>query len=272
MSRPDLGELKKKWRNDLFSTDQWDKVRDQTFDPGESLGFRVKQDSVHGYLKPTKLCDEKNPRAAHEKIAADLAADLGLPVPPVLLYRRPNAPMGEENRCCVSLLMYPDRQYPWGFIFRPDNTVRTDVQAIVGNDTAAWLAGYSGMHVFHLWVGQVDGNYGSNVILGVDPERTPTNELLFIDYATALNQENAWGATKDKQKLSMVPIPEVFRAALSKTLLKEAADKIAMLPSETVTRIVGRIPADYMTEAHKKIVQSVLIARQSAIQDFVKQL
>ena len=161
MPCPDIEALKKKWRNDLFSTDPWVRNPVDQFVPGDSRGFRVKHASVPygGYLKPTKSRAEKNPSlAAHEKIAADLAADLGLPVPPVLLYDRPDAPTSEESRCCVSLVMYP-KQTAWRLLFKSETEVRT--KEIVGKDTAAWLAPYSGMHVFNLWVGQVDAEIQS---------------------------------------------------------------------------------------------------------------
>lgn len=115
---------------------------------GEAGGLYVTCDAVprRAYLKPRKR--EHGPfgcRAAREKIVADLARDLGVAVPPVLLFVRHDAPQGEETSCCVSLVLY-GRQFPWHQIKRwvEDPTQSERIMELVMRDLPVSLVGSGG--------------------------------------------------------------------------------------------------------------------------------
>src|SRR5262249_47205118 len=105
------------WRNEVVSNEIWDKHINpaQPVQPGEAGGFLVRSGGgVVAYLKPTK--DEPScPRPAHEKICADLAFEIGLPVPPAVLYRRPN-PGAEAKQVVLSLVPH-GATYEWQHLF-----------------------------------------------------------------------------------------------------------------------------------------------------------
>jgi hypothetical protein len=67
-------EVAREWREKAESTDNWQKLLSVAEPPpGEAGGFLVRSEKgVVAYLKPTRI-DPACPRAAHEKICADLA-------------------------------------------------------------------------------------------------------------------------------------------------------------------------------------------------------
>ncbi len=83
---PDLVELRDKWSGSAICEDhQWHRISEN--ETSDSSPFDVRDnDNLRGKAKPGHL-DPSVSRAAHEKIAADLAAMLDLPIPPATLYR-----------------------------------------------------------------------------------------------------------------------------------------------------------------------------------------
>ena len=79
---------------------------------GASEGFFVRANRFPftAFLKPTKRFPPHTPWPAVEKIAADLAIDLELPVPPVQLYDRPN---GDEKNLRIGRCSSPLRRPSW---------------------------------------------------------------------------------------------------------------------------------------------------------------
>lgn len=233
--------------------------------PGEAGGYRVNggETPFGAYLIPTRLCDHNSPRAANEKIVADLAHELGFSVPPVLLHRRAGVLRGEETRCCLSLVMYPE-QYEWGLIFGITGMPPPIPQIIRTSMTR-----YSETLALDLWIGQTDQKNANSVILGVDPANQADTAFLFHDHVFALNHGNRW-AGAERGRIEMVPLPQIFRDAISKPRLREGAMRVAELPDETISAIVSRIPDDYMTMAHREIVLAGLIGRKPGLLDFVK--
>jgi len=264
MSRAIINGLRRSWRTDLFTAEAWQNDPGATFNPGEAGGYRVLTASAPygAYLKPTRVCDDDNPRAANEKIVADLAFELGFSVPPVLLYRRPAPPAGEETRCCLSLVMYPE-QYEWGLLWDISG-LSVPVRAIIRGS----ISRYSDTLALDLLIGQTDRNNARNVILGVDGMDLADSAFLFLDHAYTLNYGNRWSGV-GWQNIDMVPIPQLFRDSLTGGRVREGAGKIAALSDETVAGIVQRIPDDYMTATHKNIVIAGLIGRKARIPDFV---
>jgi len=87
---PDVEALAADWRGRCeTSGDEWKPTSVVGAVHGEAAGYFVTSGTVNGYAKPSKLDTSPKPwpRAAHEKIAANLAFELGLPLPTVLLHR-----------------------------------------------------------------------------------------------------------------------------------------------------------------------------------------
>src|SRR5262245_48887605 len=93
------------WRSRVLSAHNWEIVADIPADPGEAGGHWVRctETKRTAWLKPLLRSVDK-PHAAREKIAADLACDLQLPVPPVLLHHWTMQGTGRLEPVCLSLV------------------------------------------------------------------------------------------------------------------------------------------------------------------------
>lgn len=264
MPRSTIEALKPIWRTQLFSTGAWTISTLAKLNAGEAGGYRVDNaDAPFGaYLKPTKLCEDNYPRAANEKIVADLAYELGFNVPPVVLHRRESAVVGEESRCCLSLIMYPEMT-SWQFLSEI-STSSVPIQKFVRSS----ISRYSEALALDLLIGQTDRSNVNNVVWGTDPEDIADDMFLFLDHSFTLNYGDRW-AGNGWTNIAAVPVPAVFQSALSKRRLIVGADQIAALPDGTIRDIVTRIPADYMSEDHRQIVCDGLIARKQLVRDYV---
>ena len=186
MTPPALRETAARWRGDLEAVLQWELAEGRTANPGEAGGFFVDTDGFPhpAYLKPTRICQDTHPRAAIEKIASDFAYDLGLPLPPALLYRRPNCPADEEQRACVLLVLY-EENYPWGEVWSIDGLA---LQIVRSTLTAA-----CGIIAFDAWIGNKDRNNKNNVLFGSGADHSG---WVFIDSANSLNYGGQWEEEK----------------------------------------------------------------------------
>jgi hypothetical protein len=258
-----LGALRQQWRREVFSGRVWTIDHTSLLQAGEAGGFRVvSPEPLTAYLKPTRLCDEHTPRAANEKIVSDLAFDLDFSVPSVLLYRRTSVPVGEETKCCVSLVIYPSH-YPWSMIW-DISSLPLIVQEIVRGSIAA----YSSAFALDLLIGQTDRNNANNVVFGADPTNPSNNGLWFLDHAFSLNHGNRW-AGDNWRNIEMVPVPNVFRSCLDKNLVLLGSERIAALSDETISDVVSRIPEDYMSGNHQRTLIAALNGRKLSLPEFV---
>src|SRR5260221_9106826 len=85
-------QIREKWRG-LVTTDETWTIDEKSGLPlrGEAKGIWVRSaTSIAGYLKPTKVDGKERYRPAYEKIASDLAYEVGVNVPPAVLYVRPD--------------------------------------------------------------------------------------------------------------------------------------------------------------------------------------
>src|SRR5438876_922546 len=98
------------WRSELFTTYSWQIHPGRTFAAGEAGGLLLTCPQVPngGWMKPANVKQAEECIAATEKICADIARDLKLPVPPVLLYNREPHIQAAESRCAISLVLYPN--------------------------------------------------------------------------------------------------------------------------------------------------------------------
>lgn len=265
MPRSTIRALQSTWRTDLFSTDSWTASSLEQMRAGEAGGYRVDAITVPfgAYLKPTKLCDEHNPRAANEKVVADIAGELGFSVPPVLLYKRNGVVAGEETRCCVSLVMYP-RIDPWEFLFDISG-LPVPVQHLV----RASISGYSETLALDLLIGQTDRHGPGNVVLGSDPDDPSDTAFMFLDHSFTLNYGNRWAAN-GWTSISPVPLPATFSESISKRRLIEGAEKVVALPDDRLRLIVSRVPTDYMSDGHRQMVCDGLIGRKQLLRKYIE--
>lgn len=260
-----LSGIRRQWRQDIVSDHAWQPDTTATLAPGEAGGYRVRCDGFPfgAYLKPTRVCDLNNPRSANEKIVADLATDLDLDVPPVLLHRRNGCPPGEESHCCVSLILYPEQQ-EWGLV-RNLASMDAAVRAIV----TASLARYSGNVALDVWIGQTDRNNDRNAIFGINPLSPAEGGFVFLDHANTLNHGNRWDGNR-WENLEMVPLPNPFRDSLDRNVVLQGCDRIAGMADNVVSEIVNRIPDSFMRPTHRGIVVAALNGRKARLREFLE--
>ena len=115
--------IRAEWRRQVNPSWSWRRSRNQAgtlgrVPQGEGGGFYVHCSEFpkrRAYLKPLATCKPGNERAAREKIASDLAHDLGVNVPPAVLWTRTDLGADEEKHVCLSLVMSA-HQAPWGSV------------------------------------------------------------------------------------------------------------------------------------------------------------
>lgn len=255
-------DIADQWRDKVFTHLNWEEEtnRARGVNPGEAGGYVVRAPrlSYPAYLKPTEPCPTDRPRAAYEKIASDLAYELRLPVPPVQLYKRPDAPDGEENRCCVSLVMY-DEVHNLGQVDRLPSPLAAEI------DEA--LAEESGIAAFDAWIGNQDRSNRKNTLIGVDDDEQL--RAVFIDHANAFNMRGAWD-DGDWNDVSVSGLPGRLQDAIDWEATLGTVERIEELDTGIVTDIVERIPAEYMGESHRGVVLEGLLERQELVRPVIE--
>jgi hypothetical protein len=92
--------LARSWREHVETADPWRPTGNPGAAGGQAQGYFVTSGPVNAFAKPSQRDTSPTPvpRAAHEKIAADLAFDLRLPLPPAILHRWSDPPpIGTER-------------------------------------------------------------------------------------------------------------------------------------------------------------------------------
>lgn len=227
---------------------------------GEAGGYFVEVDAVPGrraYLKPLKRHGWR--RAAREKIASDLASQLGVTVPPVLLVV--NEAVDVERWACVSLLMYP-HQFSWSQIrnFLGEN------ESPIAVELASLMAGpASRAFAFDTWVDQTDHNdHPSNIVFGYEGIDYRSGEFVFLDYAFSMGVSGSW-ENEGFRDCPAAPFPPRMCVSLDTSVLEETVQKIESLPQALIEGVVDRIPWQWLPDAEKQVIVSGLLERRSLV-------
>lgn len=246
------------WRNKLFSKLKWKPDPTHSFKPGEAGGMLVRADgfSFSAYLKPTKKSDDNNPRAANEKIAADLAGHLDLHVPPVLLYKREGIPGDEEQNACVSLVMYPE-VWEWKHI---ESVNDPRMEQLVRSA----LARTCGIVAFDTYLGNLDRDNRRNCVYGTNFQAPAEDSFVYIDFAYSMNKDNRW-ANDGWKTVAFPPIYGPLAQSIDEAVLEATIDKIEQLSDDAVIQTVDRIPDNYMLPDRRSIVREGLLHRRTLI-------
>ncbi len=207
-------------------------------------------------MKPTeeKADDPLYRRAAREKIASDLAFELGLPVPPVLLATFPPG-----LPACISLVMYP-RQFAWEHI-KSQSLDESDL----GVALARALPQCGSMLAFDTWIKQMDhGDHPHNIVLGYVPGQLATSELVFLDFAFSMGFDRSWneGGWRDVRKAHFPPL---MLEQLDSERLEDGVRRIESLADETIATIIDRIPEPFLPRDQAGVIKEGLMGRKNLI-------
>ncbi len=235
------------------------------------LARHIRRDPVGGYAKPghDQQPIDQHPRAAHEKICSDLAFDLGLPIPPCVLWAPTTAPIANGSaRLSVSLLAFT-RPNKWSTVLtKPETTGRILPQ--VAPIAAAMAA-------FNTWVGNTDHDNGGNVLATEDTsEAQVVVRVAYIDYANALSMKFGAdpAAPENWTTRSVVrPYPRVdpYRPGMPDLATMAAVvQRIEALPDPTITEIVERIPAAFITDGRRRTTVLGLLHRKTVLREWMR--
>jgi hypothetical protein len=183
------------------------------------------------------------PRAAHERIAFDIARALLLPVPAVCLWTDP------ATKALYSISAWAFAQaLTWG--------------EVAGRLSAAFIQNaaptFSAMRVFHSWIGDTDhnGNPG-NVV--VDAESNDTHPAVaFIDHAFSMTHS----ADFQTQALAALPVSYIPPALLDPDATRAMVEVINDLDSNLIEDAVRRIPNTFLPPERGTAIMQGLMKRK----------
>jgi hypothetical protein len=266
---PTTAEIAADWRKAAVSPLNWTDCANQAgAAQGEAGGFFVEATGFprRAYMKPVHdhLDDQIVCRAAREKIAADLAYDLGLPVPPAQLTTWLE---GKSSKpVVVSLVMYPT-QFAW-------LQVRglPIPQSVHGAALAAVLAKGSPMLAFDTWLSQEDhGDHPHNIVWGYEPANMANTGLIFLDYSFSMGYNGTWRSGGWKP-VTLVPFPPLLLQYLDKQALRTTLEKIEAYPDAEIGAVIQRVPDSHMAPAQRDLLQEGLIGRKTLLRACLQQL
>jgi len=212
-----------------------------------AIQFRVSRDDdgLVGLAKPGVKKSDDIARAAHEKIASDLAYHLGLPVPPVILWDR-----GEdcESERYVSVSA-------WAFSPALSWQEAQDQLTDALKSQAAPIV--SAMLAFETWISAEDRKSDHLLVNLTEPDSRL--QLAFIDYAYCMSK--VWNSPD----VPVRAVPSYVPVKQDDAATSETAGKICRFDEDTLRQIVNRIPESYLSEAKRQTIISNLLSRSRKI-------
>ncbi|WNG54452.1 hypothetical protein F0U59_06385 [Archangium gephyra] len=251
---PQVEQLARQWRGEVLTSSTWTQVGD-VIEHFESEPFFVRSsEGAAGLAKPGTVEPPVHqlPRAAHEKIASDLAFDLGLPVPPVLLWSRSGAGPKQQRYASISTLAFP-RANPWAMAAGLSSRLLPRLAAVA-----------SAMAVFDSWVANTDRQNDGNLLVSEDDSVSPpVLRVAYLDFANSLAYR--WGKGERWWKLEEGVACYPDGVPLDVQSMGLAIGEIERFPPATLREIVNRIPGSFLSEQHRTAIREGLSYRQSRI-------
>ena len=184
--------------------------------------------------------------AATEKIAADLAYVLGLPVPPVTLWDRGD---GEPAPRWVAVSAWA---------FEQPLTWTQAEPALNAAQKAQLVRPASAIIPFETWIDAQDRQNGGNMLVGMDGAEI---RGAWIDYAFAL--DHGWRGNNTVVSGVTPLYPPVGGVDLE--VVKAVADDIAAIDNSTVEGIINRIPSPFLPRVVADNIIRNLLSRRAAV-------
>jgi len=256
---PDLEQLASRWINIVCTTDAWSPDGPPGSEGGIGAGFYVTNGSVSGFAKPSKAPDPTwgtnhatNPVAAHEKIAADLASKLSLPVPPAVLWDRGIQKNGSPRHCVISALAFKPA-FKWSQVMK---LPRAGAQMLPAISTAA-----SAMLVYDTWIDNRDRINAGNLIVTRDGS-TDVVRCAYIDFAQTMTF--GW-LDRPVPSLNKVIGPDPGAISIDRSSLYDTVEKIERLTDQEIEAIVLRVPEGFLTTKRQTLIVEGLASRRDQL-------
>jgi hypothetical protein len=198
------------------------------------------------------------PAAALEKIAADLAFDLSLPVPPVVLVDGTKV----GGKCAAAAL---SRYTHPKMLSCADAERLPETNSLWHRVRRMTAKAWSGMFAFDLWLGNEDRENMENLLIGSDPnDDPPRQELVFIDYGRSM-VGGGWRQKRVRETLSPPNLATSLASSADMTVILEVADQIARVPDGSIREIVNRIPVEFLSTQDKDVITDGLLSRRDRL-------
>lgn len=260
----DLEAIAQRWNEVVCTSDKWTPEGPPGEAEGISAGFYVRSDGVRGFAKPSVHPNPRlgsphvtNPVAAHEKIAADLAHRLGLPVPPAVLWDRGKRKDGSPHLCVISALAFAPA-YKWSQVMR---LPRAGVRMLPAISAAA-----SAMVVYDTWMDNRDRINPGNLIVSEDGT-TGLIRCAYIDFAQSMTF--GWQDGPAPSILSQIgPYPGSVPVDLK--AMTETLCKIESMDDAAISEPIQRIPTSFMTSQRKQVIINGLRQRRDQLRPVVE--
>ena len=242
----DLESIAEQWASEICTQEEWE-FKDY-FGRSESKPFRVKKlgSNLLGFAKPGVKKNDGTPRAAHEKIASDLAYHLQLPVPPVILWDRGTHDDVPERYVCISMLAFAPA-HPWNEV----------INHLSDQEKAQIIPVASAMLAFETLI-SADDRRSDHVLVNYQDE-DKVIRFAFIDYAFSLSRSWAEGNAPCGAACSYLP------GGKDDSTISQIADKISGLDEEMIRTVVGRVPAEFLQLDKQKLIINNLLDRKNRV-------
>jgi hypothetical protein len=245
--------LRQEWFDLIETPDPWREIGpigvNSESDPIRVENYRT---GMLGVAKPgpNKAAQDYFYRAAHEKLAYDLAYLLELPVSPVVLW-----PEGAPDQ-------YKRGRSISAWAFEQSQTWKTADEFGLLSTTQKEEARptISAMRAFHIWIGDVDSNT-SQIRINLEPGEGD-QWLSFFDHSHSMSF--TWNSEDTKTPTrTYLPLPDLHDVIL------ETVDRIAALPQSQIEDIVTRIQEPYLPDLQRGYILSNLLRRRTRMRDFL---
>ena len=241
---PEVEALAQAWSANAVTAEQW---KHEGYFLGESVAVKVSLGALMGVIKPGRKKFDRICRAAHERIASDLAFELHLPVPPVILLDLGELKdINRERYVAVSAFPFP----------QPSSWAQASA-AFSDEHTTETSQVMSAMLGFETWVSCNDRKDAH--VLAYLPAPDQPLQLAFIDYAFSMSQ--VWKVENDPAGRTGAYLPVQRDDDALRTML----DRISQFDDGKIDTIVSRIPAEYLPAEKKTLIVANLQSRKQRL-------
>lgn len=241
------------WCRVVMTIDQWGSPSASTVrSESRPIWYRRETDGLRALAKPNSIRGDGHCRAAHEKIASDLANAIGFPVPPVVLWDR-----GQESLFCLSAAAF-DAALPLSEFIQ---------QGMVPEDLREALVPYiEWSRAFHWWISDQDRK-AAHIMVNLEPRHGDAS-FAFIDHAFSMSkaweEEPAADLTLEAMA-SADGTPYLSGLRRDPSAYKSAAEAIAALSEEQIKNTVLRVPPAFLSDSRKALMVRRLLQRRDAL-------
>ena len=234
------------WSSRPFSNDTWTSTGIVWGNTNNRPLQVVNAHGLAGVQKPGHDQPTNPFTAATEKIVADLAHCISLPVPPVTLWDRGAGAVPQY--VAVSAWAY-DNVLTWG----------QAAGALSQAQSAQLLPWASAMLPFESWISATDRQNPGNVLVSL----APSGEILgaWIDYSFSLDY--SWKGNHI-QACNIPPLYPPVGAAVQADMI-EVAERIKGMDNTAIEGIVNRIPIEYLPRGIADNILRNLLSRRDTV-------